>query len=375
MKKILVIESNKELLENITEILELRKYEVIVATNGKLAVQEALRNKPDVILCEIMVPGIDGYGVLHILHNRYELQQTPFIFLTTKSERSEMRKAMSFGADDYLIKPFDTADLLGSVERQLKKADTAKEKAFKTVEASTKPVYVGEEEALKILTAGRHIDRYEKGQRIFAENNLPQGIFFLQKGKVKVFKTNDTGKELILKIACEGDFFGYIALLENSVYRHNAEALEDCEVIEVPKFEFDQLIHTNPNVSAKFMKLLARDVSQKGDRLINMAYNSLKKKVAEAILQLKDKFRDQPGKYSIHISRENFAALAGTATESLIRTLTEFKSAKLIDIKDAKVTVLNEEKLKKIMNWECVIYFFTQAIYEASDYVIGNAIL
>jgi CRP-like cAMP-binding protein len=148
----------------------------------------------------------------------------------------------------------------------------------------------------------------------------------------------------------ETEFFGYVALLENTVYKEFGDALENCEIIAIPKNEFDELMHSNREVSKRFIKLLAGDVSKREEQLIHVAYNSLRRKVADALLLLKGKFKDHPGEFSIHISRENLAAVAGTATESMIRTLTDFKMEKLIDIKDANITILNEEKLQRLTN-------------------------
>ncbi|HEX2607090.1 MAG TPA: response regulator, partial [Flavisolibacter sp.] len=112
MKKVLVIEDNPEIRENTAELLELSHYQVMTAANGKEGVAQALTHKPDLILCDIMMPELDGYGVLHMVQKNPELQRTPFIFLTAKAEATEVRRGMSLGADDYISKPFDPSDLL-----------------------------------------------------------------------------------------------------------------------------------------------------------------------------------------------------------------------------------------------------------------------
>src|SRR5665811_770251 len=106
MKSILLIEDNDELRENTAEILELANYKVVSAANGKLGIKAALKNKPDLIICDVMMPELDGYGVLHLINKNTELSGIPFIFLTAKSERSDLRKGMEMGADDYITKPF-----------------------------------------------------------------------------------------------------------------------------------------------------------------------------------------------------------------------------------------------------------------------------
>jgi len=351
MKKILVIEDNKDILENTAELLQLSHYQVLIASNGKEGVEQAIKNKPDLILCDIMMPGLDGYGVLHMLQNNPELQHIPFIFLTAKTEPSEIRKGMSLGADDFITKPFDTADLLKTIENRLRKLDLIRQRIAWGIDGVNEIIsFAGGEKVLKQFVGGRSVDRYKIGQRIFSEGDHALWLYYMQSGKAKLFKLNEAGKELILKIVKEGEFFGYVALLEDAVYKEYANALEDCEVIAVSKNEFETLIHTNAEVSRLFSKLLAGDVSKKEEQLLHIAYNSLRRKVADALLMLKERFKDQPGEFTIHISRENLAAVAGTATESLIRTLTDFKAEKLIDIKDSNITILNENKLRNFKN-------------------------
>src|ERR1700744_1566288 len=121
MKKILLIEDNNEMRENISEILSLANYAVLTAENGKTGVEIAKKDKPDLIICDIMMPDLDGYGVLHILSKDPETIAIPFIFLTSKAKKSDLRKGMSLGADDYLTKPFVDTELLNAVEVRLRK--------------------------------------------------------------------------------------------------------------------------------------------------------------------------------------------------------------------------------------------------------------
>src|SRR5690349_3642107 len=126
MKKILLIEDNQNIRENTAEILELANYKVFTAENGKAGVELALQEKPDLVICDIMMPVLDGYGVLHLLHKNPEVKYTPFIFLSAKAERSDMRKGMEMGADDYLTKPFEETELLNAVESRLKRTEMMK---------------------------------------------------------------------------------------------------------------------------------------------------------------------------------------------------------------------------------------------------------
>jgi CheY-like chemotaxis protein len=128
MRTILVIDDNADIRENTAEILELAGYKTLIAENGKRGVDIALKEKPDIIVCDIMMPELDGYGVLHLLRKNPDTLYIPFIFLTAKTERSDLRKGMEMGADDYITKPFEDIELLNAVEMRLKKAEILEQK-------------------------------------------------------------------------------------------------------------------------------------------------------------------------------------------------------------------------------------------------------
>ncbi|TCZ73346.1 response regulator [Flaviaesturariibacter aridisoli] len=351
MKKILLIDDNPHIRENIAELLELSRYRVVTAGDGRSGIEAAIAEKPDLILCDILMPGIDGYGVLHLLQRRPELQQIPFVFLSAKSDQAEIRQGMSLGADDYITKPFDATDLLKTVESRLRKSELLRHSRTAGLDGVDELISVSAgDEVLQGFVRDRHLDRYKKKQRIFTEGNHPVRLYYVQKGKVKVYKTNEEGKELILKIANEGDFFGYISLLENTVYRENATALEDCEIAAIPRSEFEELMNANPQVTRRFISLLSKDVREKEEQLLKIAYNSLRRKVADALLSAQERFRVGGERQPIHLTRENLAAIAGTATESLIRTLTDFKTEGLIDIHDGSISILDYDKLERLVN-------------------------
>src|SRR3954462_15166818 len=123
MKFVLVIEDNTDIRENTSEILEMAGYKTFTADNGKKGVDLAIREKPDLIICDIMMPELDGYGVLHLLKKNPDTEHIPFIFLTAKAERRDFRKGMEMGADDYISKPFDDIELLNAIEVRLKKLE------------------------------------------------------------------------------------------------------------------------------------------------------------------------------------------------------------------------------------------------------------
>jgi CRP-like cAMP-binding protein len=352
MKSILLIEDNDDIRDNTAEILELSNYKVIVAENGKVGVQKAIEHKPDLIICDIMMPVLDGYGVLHAVHKNEAIKNTPFIFLTAKTERSDFRRGMESGADDYITKPFDGTELLNAVDSRLKKLDLLKRELPPDMEGLQQLMHVSDsKKVLQSFTEGRNANKYKKKQTIYTEGNHPNRLYYILQGKIKTYKTNEDGKELITDIFSAGDFVGYIALLEETVYKDSAEALETTELAIIPKEDFENLLNKNPEVAKKFIQLLAKNISAKEEKLLGLAYNSLRKKVAEALIMLQKKYSESNDeKFPIDISRDNLATIAGTATESVIRTLGDFKSEKLIEIENGCIKIINEKKLANMLN-------------------------
>lgn len=140
-------------------------------------------------------------------------------------------------------------------------------------------------------------------------------------------------------------------MLEETVYRDTTETMEETSLAIIPKDDFDELLNNNVQVARKFIQLLAKNISEKEEQLLGIAYNSLRKKVAEALILLQKKYKmEDVDNFEIAISRECLSSIAGTATESLIRTLSDFRAEKLIDIKEGNIVILNEEKLAHLLN-------------------------
>jgi CRP-like cAMP-binding protein len=350
MKTILIIEDNTDVRENTAEILELANYKVLQAENGRLGVEIAQKMKPDLIICDIMMPVLDGYGVIHLLNKNAETASIPFIFLTAKSERTDFRKGMEMGADDYISKPFDDIELLKAVEGRLKKNEILKAEFSKNVEGLNKFFdEVQRIDQLKKLSSDRRVRVFKKKETIFTEGSSPIYLYFLAKGKIKTFRSHEYGKELIITLYKEGDFFGYTALLEEGAYTETAVALEVSEVCLIPREDFYALMYTNVNVMKTFIKMLSDNIVEKESQLVNLAYSSVRKRVAEALLLLQKKYETAKDKnFNISISREDLANIVGTATESLIRTLSDFKEEKMVEIKGGSITIVNTEKLRKL---------------------------
>jgi CRP/FNR family transcriptional regulator, cyclic AMP receptor protein len=338
-KKILIIEDSAEVRENMEEILLLSNYEVSTAANGKEGVEAALARVPDLVICDIMMPLLDGYGVLHLLQKHTSTATVPFIFLTAKAEKADLRKGMDMGADDYLTKPFDGIELLHAVETRLKKHALLQQRHHHSVPAAL-PALTGDE---------REVYTYKKKETLYHEGQRPKAIFYIVQGKVKVHKTHEDGKELISGIYTAGDFLGYLPVLEETNYQDTATVLEEAEIMHIPRQDFLQLLQLDSEVAGKFIRLMASAVSVKEEALLNLAYNSLRKKVAYGLVSIGAKYRQQAGENCIiTMPRETMAQAIGVATESLIRTLAEFKEEGLVTLQPGKVEVLQYEQLRHL---------------------------
>jgi len=345
MKKILVVEDNAEVRENLEEILELSGYEVITAKDGKVGVEKALKNPPDLILCDVMMPQLDGFGVLNILSKKSATANVPFVFLTAKTEKSDLRRGMNLGADDYVTKPFYKDELLDVIDTRLKKSEKLRKQFDKTDQGLS--AFINEAkgyEELQRLPNERKVKHYKRRDIIFEEGDYPRYLHFVKSGKVKVFKTNEDGKEYIININKTGDFFGYLDLIKHDKYTESAAAMEETEISLVPKEDFVKLLNANRDVTSQLIKMLADNVSEKEEQLLNLAYNSVRRRVADAILLLSQKQEDG----SISILRDDLARIVGTAKESVIRMLTEFKEDGYIKVVDGAIYIVDAEGLKNM---------------------------
>ncbi|MBC8005480.1 MAG: response regulator, partial [Verrucomicrobia bacterium] len=341
MKNLLVIDDNTDIRENTAEILSLAGFNVLTAENGKRGVEVAIKELPDLIVCDVMMPELDGYGVLHLLKNNPRTENIPFIFLTAKTERPDFRKGMELGADDYITKPFDDLELLRAINIRFKKIELIK--------ANYLPGDMGANELIKDLNSSGMFQldplQYEseslsKKMLLYNAGKRPKYLYYLQSGKIKTFKRHSDGKQYITNLYDKGDYIGHLPLLENKNYEDTAEVLEDAEINLIPKDDFLQAIYNDINITKKFIKLISVDVAEKEERLLHLAYDSLRKRVATALVSIHQKFHINPDdKAILDISREDIAQYVGTATESLIRTLSDFKAEKFIEIKEGKIRI------------------------------------
>src|SRR5215203_801119 len=178
-KRVLVIDDNTDIRENTAEILDLAGYKTFTAENGKRGVELAIKEKPSVIVCDIMMPELDGYGVLHLLRKNADTQNIPFIFLTAKTERGDFRKGMEMGADDYITKPFDDIELLNAIEVRLKRTDILEANYASSSQGVADFIKdVKDAGLLKHLSEQYALESYPKKQTLYQEGKRPRFLYY-----------------------------------------------------------------------------------------------------------------------------------------------------------------------------------------------------
>lgn len=343
MINVLLIEDNVEMAENTAEILELSNYRVTTAVNGKEGVRKALDNKPDIILCDIMMPEMDGYGVLYALSKNIATQHIPFIFLTAKADKTDLRKGMEMGADDYLTKPYNDIELLHAIETRLKKNQ-------KPIQAENQLSYEKDlDKGIKSLLEKHNTLKktFKKKEYIFTEDALPYYIYYLQSGCVKINYTKEINKEIVTQLISEKQFFGLDEVLKESTYSCSATALEECTVYLIEKAIFLNFLMKDKQQMMSINNELIDRIKDLESRLFESAYMSVRKRVANALLWLNKHYQ---GKSQFSLSREELANIVGISPESAIRTLSEFKNQKIIALNASAITLLDIEALQKIKN-------------------------
>ncbi|MGC6431031.1 MAG: response regulator [Jejuia sp.] len=349
MKKILLIEDDTILRENTAELLELSNYDVVTAPNGKIGLETAKSVIPDIIVCDVMMPELDGYGVLEGLSKQESTKYIPFIFLSAKTERKDVRKGMDLGADDYITKPFEEDELISAIESRLAKASILKDiREQEPKEESEEIQDIRNLNDLKnFFDDNGQTYKFKQGQTIYEEGQHSNYIYLIERGLVKCHQFDDQGKDLTTSLFREDDLFGYSSFTQNTTYRETAAAVQDTVLLGISKEEFKTLLNSNHNITLDIIQLLNEDLAGLKNQLLEMAYSSVKKRTALTILKFAEKLGRKP-EDSIRISRNDLASVAGVATESLIRTLSGFKSSGIIDIEGRNVRVLDVDKLKRV---------------------------
>jgi len=257
---------------------------------------------------------------------------------------------MEMGADDYLIKPFDDVELLSAIESRLNKKEKQELFYSKSITQLSNLVTgnAGMKELDKMMQ-DRKVRSIKKRQIIYYEGDIVSGIYLVISGKVKTIKLSEDGRELLTGLYGPEEYFGIPALLLNEPYTETAEALEDTTVCQLPKEMLEELLNRYPDIARQFIHILSNNLLEKEEQLLQLAYHSVRKRMSEVLIRL-CKQEKQEGQIILRISRDNLAAMAGMATETVSRILSDFKDEGIIERKGSQIGILDHPKLQQMKN-------------------------
>jgi len=193
--------------------------------------------------------------------------------------------------------------------------------------------------------------QYKRGDILYQEGNRISGFYCINSGIIKVFKTGFDGKEQIIRFAKQGDIIAYRSVLSNELACTSAKVIEDCRVCFIPSEILISFIKTNPNFALELIKLACHELGEANSFITDIAQKTVRERLAEVLLFLVNDFGlDNQQFLNISLTREELANIVGTATESVIRLLSEFKSDKLVELNGRRIKIINTKGLEKISN-------------------------
>jgi CheY-like chemotaxis protein/DNA-binding transcriptional ArsR family regulator len=347
---VIVIEDQVEVRENLMETLELADYRVLGAPDGHEGVKLVREHLPSLILCDVMMPKLDGYGVLELLNKEPKTAAIPFIFLTARAEREDLRRGMNLGAADYITKPFFQDELLRVVEQRIAKKNEIPATEVKedyTPQFSESYTGVGVNQLLDSLGEGGRRRQYTDRASIYFSGDQPHSVFKVLSGRVRLYQETDFGKTLTIDSLGEGSWFGLEDIYGGGAHAVNASAYPDAEVLLVDKATFVDFIQRHPSVVLGHAKQLSQDLALRAEQLLQIAYFSVRKRIAEFLLRFAEQSEGE--KEIIDLRREDIAEAVGTTPESVTRVLTEFRKEGLVELPSAGgIVVVEVNKLQEV---------------------------
>jgi len=336
-QRLLIIEDNEDVRENLAEILELYGYQTATAANGLEGVKACIQDPPDMILCDIMMPELDGFGVLNLLSENERTAGIPFVFITAKTETEDIRRGMNLGADDYITKPFYKDELLQVIRTRLKKAAL---RSGSGVPKNEKRMHLSDPDggAAALAKAFSETGRertFPQGQSIVREGEFPHFIYRVNSGNVHLSRSHEYGRDYIIAELGPGEIFGLPTVLERAPFHYTAKAIKDVRCQLLPTKSLLDLINSDRSVTEALMRLLAGRLVEHSERLVHQAYDSVRRRTALVVCDLYEKYDGKP----LELSREELAQMVGSTKESVIRALSDFKREGLLTTEGKTIRV------------------------------------
>jgi CRP-like cAMP-binding protein len=350
--KILIILEDSDLRIKITEILTLGKYNVKSTNSGKQAIDIIRKSPVDVIISGVNVAEIDGLGVLRVVNKFTETAGISFIMLLNNKDYDLARRVMELGADGYLMAPFDDGELLNHVEVRLRKKRLQHE-LFLKQHIQLKNTHNSSDDLswLRSRFEGYLPRSFKKNQVLYYRGERRSlGLHYILSGKIKTYVADATGNVLITGIYGPHEYFGLPGTLLGTENREIAEAIDSAEILTIPYADVQNLISDYPDLFSLFAKDLAHTLSSLDEKLLDIAYYSVRKRIAKAIIKLTKLNHESAENNRFILPRHDLACLIGIATETLSRVLSDFTREGLIEKEGNNIIVLDMNAMKMMKN-------------------------
>ena len=359
---ILVVEDQTDVRENLAETLELAGYGVVEAADGHEGVRAARERAPDLILCDVMMPRLDGYGVLRLLREDEATRAIPLVFLTAKAEREDLRRGMNLGAADYVTKPFFQDELLRVVELRLRRSKVEPEPSSggdaPGAAAAARPASgiapaTSAEAALAALAELGRVRAYRERAPISFADDRPHAVYRVERGRVRLYRDTEFAKAITVADLGPGAWFGFDALVAEARNLTTAAAYPEAEVLAVQAADAHAALARSGELARWLAQQLAQELGLRTTQLLEIAYYSVRKRIAEFLLRTGGDDGEGDGEALrgriIGLRREDIAEAVATTPESVTRTLTEFKREGLVEVDaDATVRLGNVRGLREV---------------------------
>lgn len=344
---ILVIDDMQDVRENIGELLELSGYHVVQASDGYEGIRKAKQHNPDLILCDIMMPGIDGYGVAEILGRQEETNHIPLIYLTAKAEPSDFKKGLQKGAIDYITKPFESDELIESISLRIRQHQHQKPADLGDVEWQNWIAYLQSEHPLDDHGSPLSILTLSAEQTLFEQDDQALWVYFVQEGAIRWESTDAGGRTVCHHLSRPGDFLGWAPGFHLGAYSHTAIALSPSRVVRLSAKQLQETLLSKPGMALTWGQAQLQASQLVVEDMMGMLYGNARENVARVLLRFAE-FKG--GQWTVNMPRETLAKSIGIAYETVIRTLSQFKAEGLVTAKGRRITLCDKAQLEAVFN-------------------------
>ena len=331
-RTIVVIEDQDEVRENLMETLELEGYEVVGAADGHAGIRAVRERLPHLVLCDVMMPRLDGYGVLKLLRDDAATRHIPLIFLTARAEREDLRRGMNLGAADYITKPFFQDELLNVVAQRVLPEGQRSEAtpgANNGLAANSQPGANDKvDAALEALAATGRQREYRDRAPIYFRSDPARVVGRVLEGRIRLYRDTEFDKVLTVDVVGPGGWYGVDDLLAGGTHALSAAAHPRATVAVVEAADALDAFRRHPELLWWVSGQLAQDLALRAEQLVQVAYFSVRKRVAEYLLRASG--GQVAGGAHIDLRREDIAEAVGSTPESVTRVLTEFRREGLV---------------------------------------------